>query len=316
MLLRFFKKSYFAQLLILLLITIVWWAPLTAEPVAPGFLPLPLWLRKTAAILLFFTTALIVNAASCQHRISGRNSYLTAFFFLLSGSATGFLTQMSPYLPATFFFALFYMKVFDLQNSTHIIITVFDAGLFLGIASLFYPPAALLLLFLWLALIVYQVGQWRAYITAFTGMILPWVFLATGYFWEDKLPKIVPYLLHYFHLRTDFPLFSYKLDGILFLFIALTTLFAFFSLLGKRSTFNISLRQHIAVNLWGLAFTFLLWVLFANPLWSLILCALPAALVQAAYFSRLQKLKWANLWIWVWILLIFANHFLPTAYVA
>ncbi len=223
---------------------------------------------------------------------------------------------MSPFLLATFFFTFFFRKVFDFQSSTKLIVTSFDAGLFLGITSLFFPPAALLVLFAWFALLVYQADQWRAYVTVVLGTLLPWFFVFSGYFWFNKLPEALSGFVKYYHFREILNPFAGNLDLAMFLLVALTILTGVFSVLGRLSSFNINLRQHASVSLWGLLFSVLIVFLFNAPVQVLMLSALPASLIVGTFFSRMKRLKWANLFVLLWILFIFVNHFLPMFYAA
>lgn len=322
MVIRFFKTSYFSRLLVLILLILVLWLPemfIITGNVSSGqtsFLTLTPWVQQLLSIILFFLTVLLINQVATKHRLTDRNSYLTAFFFILIGSTSNFVTQMSPFLLATFFFALFYQKIFDFQNSTKIITSSFDAGLFLGIASLFFPPAALLVLFAWFALLVYQADQWRAYVTVVLGILLPWFFVFSGYFWFDKLPEALSGFIHHFRFREIMNPFANNLETVMFLLVALTILIAAFTILGKLSSFNISLRQHVSVSLWGLLFSLLIIFLFAAPIQVFMLSALPASLIVGTFFSRMKRLKWANLFVLLWILFILINHFLPLFYAA
>jgi hypothetical protein len=322
MIIRFFKTSYFSSLLALSLLVLVLWIPeSTIFPTyvsswPTSYLPLSPWIQQILSIILFFLTALLINQMATKHRLADRNSYLVAFFFILIGSASGFLTQMSPFLLATFFFAFFFRKVFDFQSSTKLITTSFDAGLFLGITSLFFPPAALLVLFAWFALLVYQADQWRAYVTVVLGILLPWFFVFSGYFWFNKLPEALSGFVQYFHFREIVNPFAGNLDLMVFLLVALIILTGAFSILSSLSSFNINLRQHASVSLWGLLFCLLIVFLFAAPIQVLTLTALPASLIVGAFFSRMKRLKWANLFVLLWILFIFINHFLPLFYAA
>ncbi len=320
MVIRFFRSSYHTRLFVLILIILLFWLPGIFVPAGSKvvwkvvFLPNLQWLQQIVAMILFFFIALFINHVGSKHRMSGRNSYFAAFFFILAGSAPGFLTQMSPYIFGAFFFALFYLKIFDFQSSTKIITTAFDAGLFLGIVSLFYPPAILLFLFIWLALLTYQADEWRAYFTSIIGVLLPWFLILSGFLWFGKLPEVLQYFLQAFHFREIWFPFTSNFDVIFFAITALTTLTGTFFLLGKLSSFNIGLRQHSVVNLWGLVFSSLVVFLFSAPVQVLILLSLPAALILGAFFSRINRLRLANIFILLWILLIFLNYYLPLFY--
>ncbi len=322
MIIRFFKTSYFSRLLVLILLILMLWLPEiviisnTVSSDQANYLILNPLAQQLLSIILFFLTALLINRVGEKYSLSNRNSYLTAFFFILIGSASISLTKMSPFLLATFCFAWFYQKIFNFQASTKMVTTSFDAGLILGVTSLFFPPAILLILFVWFALLVYQADQWRAYVTTVIGTLLPWLFVFFGYFWFNKLPEVLPDFLQYFHFREMLNPFAGNLELVMFLLILLTTLTGVFSLVGSLSSFNVSRRQHASVSLWGLLFSSLIIFMFKVPIQALMFAALPASVVIGSFFSRLKQLKWANLFVLLWILFIFVNHFLPLFYAA
>ncbi len=322
MLLRFFKKSYLPQLVSLILLATVWWLPGALNILKSGGPPtgahwnIPPVAGIFTGFVLFLTSAFLANHIAAVQKLTDRNSYLTALFFILAGCSTGLWGQSVYFLSATFFFLLFYQKVFRFQNTPHIITTAFDAGFYLGITSLFYPPAIGLVIFLWIALIIYQTDQWRPYATAIIGWALPWFFLFSGYFLFGKTQPLIHYFTGSFHFRTNVYPFSGKLEMFLFLWVALLTLTALLRITGMLSGFNISKRQHALTAVWGLLFTAIVLFLFDVPLQSLILLSGPVALILGMYFSHIRKTKWSNLVVWFWLLFIFVHQYLPLFYVA
>lgn len=315
MVIRFFKKSFFPQLVALLLLTVAWWLPETfLLPNAftfPSGIP---WLSFSADILLFLATALVVNNISAGHHLSGRNSYLTAFFFVLTGSASGMAANLTLFLAATLFFALFYQKIYHIQNSPDVILTAFDAGLFLGLSGLFYPPAMLLVLFAWFALVVYQTDQWRAYITLVVGVVLPWFFAFSGFFIYGKPSLLQPWFLKFFHFRQLTNPFTSGTETALFILNAGVTLIAVLWLMNRLQGFKINLRRHILVSLWGLFFTALVLFVFETPRQTIIILTVPASVVLGTFFSQIKKLRWAERFVLLWILFVFINRYLPLFY--
>ena len=63
----------------------------------------------------------------------------------------------------------------------------FDAALMLSLGSLFYFPTILLLPLVWVALNDFRPFQWREWAMPFIGVALPYLYLATWYFWNDEL---------------------------------------------------------------------------------------------------------------------------------
>ncbi len=321
MVIRFFKKSYLSQLTALIMLALIWWLPAVFEQqkaISPGtgFLSSPTPWLTLAGFFLFLITAFIINKTGADNRLTDRNSYLIAFFFVLTGSASGYLTRPTPFLAAAFFFALFYQKVYSFQRSSNIVLSAFDSGLFLGLTSLFYPPALLLVLFVWFALVIYQSDQWRAYITVILGTGLPWFFVFSGGYLSGRLPWISVWFQKYFHLRIMTNPFQSVMDLAMFAFISFVTLLASLWLTGNLQSLKINLRQHGLATLWGIVFTFLPLLLFNTPLPALILMVVPSSLVLGTFFTRIKKLRWAERFVLLWILFVFINQYLPLLYVA
>ncbi len=300
-----------------MVLAFLWWLPeilLSRGEPRSGFpfgLPVSPVALQVFGLLLFLVSAFLINSTAARHRLTGRNSYLTAFFFILAGSATGQLTQWNGFLAAAFFFFLFYRKTFALQNNPQAISGAFDAGLFLGLASLFFSPILLLLPFVWMALIIYQTSQWRPYFTVIVGMALPWFFVFSGYFWFNKTDEFQHLFIKYFHFRGLENPFASLPDLFMFFLVALFTLTAALWLAGNFSGFNVNRRQHALVGLWGIVFTAFVLFFFRVPPQALILLAGPSALILGTFFSGIKNLKWANLSVVIWMVLTFLNQYHP-----
>ncbi len=322
MLIRFFKKSYFAQLAGLVLLALIFWVPGTLLLIKNGFQTigthekLSLFIGQPAGFFLFLFSAFLANHIATTQKMTDRNSYLTAFFFVLTGSSIDAPTQTLFFLAAAFFFLLFYQKVFRFQNTPHIITTAFDAGFYLGITGLFYPPAAGLLPFVWIALIIYQTDQWRPYVTAVIGMMLPLFFAISGYYLFGETQTLFHYWNGFFHFRTTLNGMADGVTMAIFLWIAFLTLVAALSVAGRLSGFNLNKRQHALTALWGILFTAGILLPADVPLQAFIILAGPVALVFGIYFSHIKKLKWANLLLWGWLVFIIVHRYLLLFHVA
>lgn len=74
---------------------------------------------------------------------------------------------------------------------------IYDAGVFLGIAALFYPPFILAFPLLWISLIQLRTFNIREWIVPFTGLLTPVIYAAIFYWWFEL--KFDP--MHYFQLE-------------------------------------------------------------------------------------------------------------------
>jgi hypothetical protein len=74
---------------------------------------------------------------------------------------------------------------------------VFDTGLFISLAALFYIPSIVFILLLWIGLILLRPFIWREWVISFFGILVPWIFLIFFYFWSDKLDTLQYDALYY-----------------------------------------------------------------------------------------------------------------------
>src|SRR6185503_18765652 len=66
---------------------------------------------------------------------------------------------------------------------------IFDAGLLVSIASLFFFPYIVFILFIIAALMILRPFNLREYLMAILGLLVPYYFIGVYFFWYGKLPE-------------------------------------------------------------------------------------------------------------------------------
>ena len=323
MLIRFFKSALPSRFLALLLIALAMRIPALLQnlpkpsanylPIYPGIaFPLDIsfpfqWL---VALIMLLVTALIINFLSVRYGFSEKNSTLAAFFFILGSSVFPITQPLNIFVIMTFLAALFFGLTFKVQNTENEIRAAFDVGLGLGIIVIFYPEAILMMAFIWLALISYRVSHWRPYAVSLLGVVIPFAMLFAGFYLfgspKGLLPAFYSRLIPVFGLIHFASLFNLITGGILGIMVA----FSVMKIITFLRSMNVSIMQHTMTTLWGLLLIFLILTLFEAPAESAVLICVPASLILANYYGSLKKLKWANLFLIVFFVMVLANNYL------
>jgi hypothetical protein len=146
-------------------------------------------------LALILAHAFMWNAVINKNTLLKQSSNFPAFFFILLASCRPCLIGLYPSLFASFFLMLAVRRLAGSYKKEKALSEVFDAGLFIGIASLFYLPVAVFLVFLWITILIIRSLLWREWVVALVGFALPFGFsLAYHYlfftpeaFWYNKL---------------------------------------------------------------------------------------------------------------------------------
>lgn len=144
-------------------------------------------------VVFAFIQGLLLNRLINQHELTqGRNTLAAAAYLLF----LAFFNQTLLWSPA--FLAAFpilisltqLFKSFDNKKLSYL----FDAGFFIGVATLIYPPSLFLVVALALTYLVIRVFAWREWVVTPMGLLLPFYFMGVGLLF-------VPYeiLVEYFY---------------------------------------------------------------------------------------------------------------------
>jgi hypothetical protein len=163
------------------------------------------WLLKMPAISLFTGFSILILEAFTWNTFINRESLLKqstnlpALFFIILSSCRPMQIAFYPSLLASLFLILAIRRLAESYKKEKALSEAFDSGFLIGIASLFYLPASVFLIFLWIALLSMRSIVWREWIVSFIGFVLPILFALVYYsiflspedFWYDKLIRII-----------------------------------------------------------------------------------------------------------------------------
>jgi hypothetical protein len=292
------------SLVLIPVIGILLWLPGFLHPSLPAeqvFMPfyagIDTFLRANPRVsvllgfLLSLGEAFLLNYIIYQHHILTKRSWLPALMFVVLSACTPGLLWLNPQLIA----GLFLLGALHLLLATYrtdkAFASVFNSGILIGIAALFYLPSIVFLLFAIVCIILLRPFIWREWIIMILGSTVAPIYTGVYYFWNDKLHYVTQEIIINPIIHRDFFL---KLPVEYYFLTAMTALMLFVSasrFLSGAGTSTLKTKKGISVMIWFLVFS-LLSVLPAqnNAVAGIIFAIYPIALFTSNYFLVARRI--------------------------
>lgn len=319
---KFFSSGYFSRYVILLLLSIIIWLPSLLFPSEytgiesyaynhiTNLIGNNLYLQTIKSFLLTLITAFAINQFALNNGFTNKISTLTALLYILLTSVILYESHNNPIIWANFILTFVLGNVLLLPNTKKPITVVFNASFLLGLASLFYSPLIILLIFIWAAIITHRIIIWRNFTVSIIGVSLPYVFLFTWFFYNNTILENSQALFSSFQINIT-PIFLSNyieiiISVILFSIIALSM----FGTLATLNEKNINLRRNLIVLLMYFISAFIIIIFSTKSLISTLLLSIPSALITAHWLSNIKKQRLFNIGLLLAIFLIILNQYL------
>jgi hypothetical protein len=130
---------------------------------------LPGLLHLLLVLLLSLQLAMLANDAD----LLGKRTHLPALLFPLILAAVASSAVLEPALVGMPLVLAAMRRTWAIALAKRVLSPLFDAGLLIGLASLFYLPYAFLLVVIWASISVIRPFQWREYVLPLLGTALP-----------------------------------------------------------------------------------------------------------------------------------------------
>lgn len=263
-----------------------------------------------AALVLVFLQSVAVNALADEFRLMSDRSWFPGFFYGVAASALpDFQFVSAPLVAATFVpFALW--RIYNAYQKPQVTAAIFDSGLWIAVAALFYPPALLLLVAAFAGLEVVRVFRMYERVVFLIGAFVPLFLAWLWYFWANRGGEFRD--LHWGGL---FQLYRFDTvwDEKMMVNAGMIGLLAVVFVLGISSINSrkgIQSQKYVAVLYWFLGLG--ICTIFLQPAWSWAHFLLPAAAVGillAFAFQSFRHRQWAEIWHLVLFLALFFVQF-------
>jgi hypothetical protein len=309
MLIRFFKNNNPASFILLPLFALgLWMASFFSQQDRVIKYSMPLYdmvakplnsahfIATLIAFILIVSEAFLLNYIVNENEILTKPSFLPALFYIVFMSNDRTMLMLYPLLFANFFILLAIHKLVSSYRKDSAFSNAFDAGILFSLATLFYFPGIVFIPLLGIAFVLFRPFNWREWIISFLGVMLPYLFVFTYYFWNGMLVHSQVDKMVYPHLsnqaKLDFSQHFYFILGVGWLLV-LFSLGKLFTGSPETSQKN---KKSIRLLLWFSAFA-LISVLIAKEIsiQSFSALAIPSSVFCANYFLKIKKAWWGEL---------------------
>jgi len=140
---------------------------------------------RITGFILLLVVAFILNHQNTKFIFIPERSYMPTIIYLVIVCGLVTYRGYHPVLPATIFLLLAFERMLDSYKNENLSYNPFDAGLFLGLGSLFYFNIIFFIIFLWTALVVLRSFYWREWLYTVLGAGIPYFILFGVYYLAD-----------------------------------------------------------------------------------------------------------------------------------
>lgn len=247
-------------------------------------------------IFLLFVQGALLNGLNLNHRFAEEVSLFPGLLFVLVASLLPEFLHLSPLHLANIFYIIALFELLSIYNSKHSEGNIFNAGLWIGIGSLFYFSHLILLLLAFASLAVLRAFDLRERFMLLSGLAVPYLLSGLYFFWVDQWDY---FLLQQFGVNydlLDFPLRGYS--NFTYLKLGLFALLLLIVLFNRsRYVLRRIMQEQKKINIlfWGLLLAPLTLLFQANiHLDHLLLLSIPLGLLLSINFINMRP-NWAEL---------------------
>jgi len=241
MLLKTLKGRHYLLLFLVPVLFLFLWIKAFISPVSltPGQDQMPLYellqqltggsiiaLNIVGAAILILLSLLAVRLNERYVFIRQRTD-LPAFVFALIATGTVSLYGMHPALLASFLLFFAIDCVFAVYHGSRTLAKSFEAGMFIGLATVTYLFSGIYLLWFWVALAFLGYFRPREILAGFVGFLLPVFVVLSWYFLNDNLTGLFQTIssLYNFEFSAEYSMFQKVYWGILAAFVLFASAF-------------------------------------------------------------------------------------------
>ena len=262
-----------------------------------------------AAVVLVFVQALLLNRLVAQYRMADEITLLPGLFYiLLSGMIPEFQT-LTPLLVANTFYILLLIEFFRIYRTPNVADTIFNTGIFIALASLFYFSFIILLLWAFITLSVLRVFNLKETLMILSGFLVVYFLTGVFYFWYDALGLFYQQQfvdnIKFFDLKIINTWPTY-ISRILFVALLVIVILSYSIYNFKR---NIQVQKYLTVLYWGI-FISILPILFQAGLGmeQLLIFTVPLAIFVSFNFTKISTSAAEAIHL-LWLAAVLALHY-------
>jgi hypothetical protein len=151
------------------------------------------FVQPVAAIILIVIQAVVLNNMINKNQLISSRTFVPSLIYIVLVSSIPELLHFSPGLIGNLLFILMLDRLFSTYRDDNSNSKIFDAGLYLGLASTVQFSFLMLLVFSWLSLAILRPFSWRDMTILAIGALVPYCFIVTYYYAFGDLQNLIPH---------------------------------------------------------------------------------------------------------------------------
>jgi hypothetical protein len=259
--------------------------------------------------LLVFASSFILNRILYKHNIVHKNTSLAGFIFMIMMSYYPEYQVIRPVSIAVFVLLLIIDQLLKSYNREESLDLIYSSGFLTAIGSFIYFPFIFFYGLILVSFIFFRSVNWREWVSSFFGFATPFLFLATYYFWFDRLiPKIHEYIAMY-KVNPDLVTITKPAYIVLTSLIILLSLFSVYYSVTNRIEKTIERKRKNLLLNWVIFFVLASFPFTAGQSGDHIeLVFITFAGSVAYYLMQIRKSSWQEIVLLLFILFLLLNN--------
>jgi len=243
---------------------------------------------QIVALLLVFIQAVLVNQLVGRYRLTGEGTLLPGVFYCLVASFTPEFLSLSPLLMGNTFLIIAVYNLFAVYKNVRCADTIFDIGLWIGVASLFQFSFSILVIWAIVGLAILRSISLKEIMMVILGFLVPNFLMGVYLYYNNSLPSFfqnhIAENIGFLHMLDKSLPLDYIKIGIIGVLILITVLTSgrFFS---KR---NMAAQKYISILFWLMFFAATTLLVQSNfHMGHLVIFAIPLGILLALTFINI-----------------------------
>lgn len=323
--LKFFKQSYIAQFVVIVLLVVALWIPVfvsqasevtVGSPITPLYNLVASIFGSSSLALTIFTfvvfgvSILFFNSMLSVNQLVTRNSSIGAFIFMLCMCCVPIQDEFYPFLLAVPLIMMTMQTVYLIYQIEKPEIYLMNAGFFVALASMFYFPAIILIIWVLLAIMIMDIRELKQFLIPIIGFFFPYFILFVCFFFNHTLiEKVKDYSMAFNELgleKLGVGTYEMTILAIVFVLAAISLMM----IKSDKADNSVGTRKKINVTLWLFVFSFIMLFMQKPVMFNgLIFIALAVFLSMALCYVKKSKL--VDIVMVVMMLAVIVNQYLP-----
>lgn len=254
-------------------------------------------LKALFAFALMLTISLYILQLSSKYILIKTRTYLPALIYIVLTAGFISVKGLNPALISAIFVALSLNNLFQIFETKKPHNNLFMAGFFIALGSLFYLPATVFLLLVFVAMIILGTFNLRFFFISVFGFLTPWFFVFIYHYLFNNnifaIPTIIEASWNFDNLCAHYTIMSY-------VFISTSGIIMFISLgymLRMITTQKINIRKFHSVLIWFSIISLSTFFIIPSCSVELIyIAAIPISIQISKFFVSSRTRFWPEFW--------------------